>query len=59
MVQGSRESAEGEAMRIAVYVLIALLALMTTAAYAALVVSSEADEKDKRMYERWKNERER
>ena len=46
-------------MRIAIYVLIVLLALMTTAAYAALVVSSEAEEKDKRLYERWKNERSR
>ena len=59
MVRGSWKSAEGEAMRIAVYVLIVLLALMTTAAYAALVVSSEAEEKDKRLYERWKNERSR
>lgn len=46
-------------MRIAVYVLIVLLALMTTAAYAALVIASEADKKDERMYERWKDERSR
>ncbi len=41
-------------MRIVVYVLIALVALMMLLCYAMLVVASRADEREKQMYMEWK-----
>ena len=41
-------------MRIAIYVLIILVALMAVLCYALLVVASRADEREKQFYREWK-----
>ena len=41
-------------MRIVVYVLIALVALMVALCYALLVVASRADDREEQFYREWK-----
>ena len=41
-------------MRIVIYVLIALVALMMLLCYALLVVASRADEREEQFYKEWK-----
>ena len=41
-------------MRIVIYVLIALVALMMLLCYALLVVASRADEREEQFYREWK-----
>lgn len=43
-------------MRIAIFVMLALMALMMVALYAMLVVASRADRRADRMYRKWKEE---
>ena len=44
-------------MRIFVYVLIAVIAVLMLLCYSLCAIASEADERAERMYEEWKNER--
>ena len=41
-------------MRIAIYVLLAICALLTLICYSLLVVASRADEREKQMYMEWR-----
>ena len=41
-------------MRIVIYVLIALVALMAALCYALLVVASQADDREEQFYREWK-----
>ena len=41
-------------MRIAIYVLLVICALLTLVCYSLLVVASRADEREKRMYKEWR-----
>ena len=44
-------------MRIVIFILIALLALLMLLCYSLCVIAGEADERAERMYKRWQDER--